>query len=195
MNKFSNINNILNLINKMKNNKQMTILAVIFVALMIPNVIVYLEHAVLEIIGSEKSAEKGNVNTSTRQLGEGIFFVLIGVGYIITTAWILMKPNNVVPYYIVLVGTVAILIVYYFRTTTGIPVLGTDLIIKEYVVDYRDVITKIAQQIFVIPLAMMLQKVYDTKSFEHIIKNKPKIFKPKKNELNDKQIKTNQNNT
>ena len=173
----------------------MTILAVIFVALMIPNVIVYLEHAVLEIIGSEKSAEKGNVNTSTRQLGEGIFFVLIGVGYIITTAWILMKPNNVVPYYIVLVGTVAILIVYYFRTTTGIPVLGTDLIIKEYVVDYRDVITKIAQQIFVIPLAMMLQKIYDTKSFEHIIKNKPKIYKPKKNELKDKQIKTNQNNT
>ena len=179
----------------MKNNKQMTILSIIFVALMIPNVIVYLEHSVLEIIGSEKSAEKGNVNTSTRQLGEGIFFVLIGVGYIITTAWILMKPNNVVPYYIVLVGTVAILIVYYFRTTTGIPVLGTDLIIKEYVVDYRDVITKISQQAFVIPLAMMLQKVYDTKSFERIIKNKPKIYKPKKNETSDNQIKTNQSNT
>ncbi|MGD1834727.1 MAG: hypothetical protein ACPKQO_03305 [Nitrososphaeraceae archaeon] len=179
----------------MKNNKQMTILSIIFVGLMIPNVVVYLEHAILEIVGSEKSAEKGNVNTSTRQLGEGIFFVLIGIGYIITTAWIIMKPKNVIPYYIVLVGTVAILIVYYFRTTTGIPVLGTDLIIKEYVVDYRDVITKIAQQAFVIPLAMMLQKVYDTKSYEHIIKNKPQIYKPKNAKINDETIKTNQKNT
>jgi hypothetical protein len=29
--------------------------------------------------------------------------------------------------------------------------------------DHRDVITKIAQQAFVIPLAMMLQRVYDVK--------------------------------
>lgn len=41
---------------------------------------------------------------------------------------------------------------------TGIPVIGTDLIIKEYSIDYRDVITKIAQQAFVIPLAMISTK-------------------------------------
>jgi hypothetical protein len=35
--------------------------------------------------------------------------------------------------------------------------------IKEYAIDYRDVITKITQQAFVIPLAMMLQRVYDMK--------------------------------
>ena len=46
---------------------------------------------------------------------------------------------------------------------TGIPIPGTDLIIKEYAIDYRDVITKIAQQAFVIPLAMMLQRIYDVK--------------------------------
>jgi hypothetical protein len=66
-------------------------------------------------------------------------------------------------YYLISVGTVAIIIVYYFRTMTGIPIVGTDLIIKEYTIDYRDVITKIAQQAFVIPLAMMLQRVYDMK--------------------------------
>jgi hypothetical protein len=52
------------------------------------------------------------------------------MGYIITTILIFAKPNNVIPYYAILIGTVAIIIVYYFRTMTGIPVIGTDLIIK-----------------------------------------------------------------
>src|SRR5215203_4841842 len=147
----------------LKNNKQITILSIIFVGLMIPNVIVYAEHSLLELDESKESAEKGTINKSTRQLAEGIFFALIAIGYIITTILIFAKPNNVIPYYIILVGTVAIIIVYYFRTMTGIPIIGTDLIIKEYTIDYRDVITKITQQAFVIPLAMMLQRVYDMK--------------------------------
>jgi hypothetical protein len=140
------------------------ILSIIFVGLMIPNVIVYAQHSIHEIEVSQKSAAEGKVNSSTRQLSEGMFFGLIAIGYTITTIFILLKPTNVVPYYVLLIGTVAIIIVYYFRTTTGIPVLGTDLVIKEYLVDYSDVITKIAQQIFVIPAAMMLQKVYDIKN-------------------------------
>src|ERR1044072_6748864 len=145
----------------LKNNKQITILSLIFIGLMIPNVIVYLEHSLLELGESKESAEKGSINKSTRQLGEGTFFALVATGYIITSILVFTKPNNVVPYYVILVGTVAIIIVYYFRTMTGIPVIGTDLIIKEYTVDYRDVITKIAQQAFVIPLAMMLQRASD----------------------------------
>ena len=150
-----------------KNNKQITILSLIFIGLMIPNVIVYLEHSLLELGESKESAEKGSINKSTRQLGEGTFFALVAIGYIITSILVFAKPNNVVPYYAILVGTVAIIIVYYFRTMTGIPVIGTDLIIKEYTVDYRDVITKIAQQAFVIPLAMMLQRVYDIKKLKY----------------------------
>src|SRR5215204_559992 len=134
----------------LKNNKQITILSIIFVGLMIPNIIVYAEHSLLELDESKESAE-------------GIFFALIAIGYIITTILIFAKPNNVIPYYIILVGTVAIIIVFYFRTMIGIPIIGTDLIIKEYTIDYRDVITKITQQAFVIPLAMMLQRVYDMK--------------------------------
>ena len=154
----------------LKKNKQITILSIIFVGLMIPNVIVYAEHSLLELGESKESAEKGTINKSTRQLAEGIFFAMIAIGYIVTTALIFIKPNNVIPYYLILVGTVAIIIVYYFRTMTGIPIIGTDLIIKEYAIDYRDVITKIAQQAFVIPVAMMLQRVYDIKSQkdEHI---------------------------
>ena len=146
-----------------KNNRQIKILLVIFVALMIPNVIVYAEHSLLEFNESGKSAEQGMVNKSTRQLAEGIFFASIAIGYVVTTIFIFAKPNNVIPYYVLLIGTIAILVVYYFRTMTGIPIPGTDLMIKEYAIDYRDVITKIAQQAFVIPLAMMLQRVYDVK--------------------------------
>jgi hypothetical protein len=145
------------------NNKHMIILSIIFLAFMIPNVIVYAEHSLLEFGESQNSSEQGMVNKSIRQLGEGIFFALIAIGYVVTTILIFVKPNNVIPYYVLLIGTVSILIVYYFRATTGIPVLGTELIIKEYTIDYRDVITKISQQAFVIPLAMMLQRIYDVK--------------------------------
>ncbi|MGZ5511743.1 MAG: hypothetical protein ACXWFC_14905, partial [Nitrososphaeraceae archaeon] len=141
-----------------------TILSIIFVGLMIPNVIVYVEHSLLEFDESQNSTEQGMVNKSTRQLAEGIFFALIAIGYVVTTILIFIRPNNVIPYYVLLIGTVAILIVYYFRTMTGIPIPGTDLLIKEYTIDYRDVITKIAQQAFVIPLAMMLQRLYDIKN-------------------------------
>ena len=151
----------------LKNNKQITILSIIFVGLMIPNVIVYAKHSLLELGESKESAEKGSINKSTRQLAEGTFFALVAIGYIITTILVFAKPNNVIPYYAILIGTVAIIIVYYFRTMTGIPVIGTDLIIKEYSVDYRDVITKIAQQAFVIPLAMMLQRIYDMKKLKY----------------------------
>ncbi len=160
----------------MKNKKQKTILSIIFVALMIPTVILYAEHSIVEFQASEESAEQQMKNKSTRQLGEGIFFAMIAIGYVVTTALVFIKPNNVIPYYVILLGTVAIVIVYYLRAITGIPVLGTDLWIKEYTTDHRDVITKVAQQALVIPLAMMLQKVYDVKKQkdEFTIKSKSK---------------------
>ena len=151
----------------LKYDKHMKILSIIFIGLMIPNVIVYIEHSLLELEESQNSNAQGMVNKSTRQEGEGIFFALVAIGYIVGTIFIFIKPNNMIPYYVLLIGTVAILVVYYFRTRTGIPVIGTDLIIKEYTVDYRDVITKIAQQAFVIPLAMMLQRVYDIKKLKY----------------------------
>ena len=143
---------------------------------MIPTVILYAEHSIVEFQASEESAEQQMKNKSTRQLGEGIFFAMIAIGYVVTTALVFIKPNNVIPYYVILLGTVAIVIVYYLRAITGIPVLGTDLWIKEYTTDHRDVITKVAQQAFVIPLAMMLQKVYDVEKQkdEFTIKSKSK---------------------
>lgn len=148
----------------LKNNRKVTILSIIFLALMIPNVAVYLEHSLLEFGESGKSAANSEINKSTRQLAEGIFFALTAIGYIVCTILIFVKPNFTIPYYVILVGTVAIMVVYYMRTMTGVPIPGTDLIIKEYAIDYRDVITKIAQVALVIPLAMMLQRLYDIKN-------------------------------
>src|SRR5215212_9284952 len=78
-----------------------------------------------------------------------VYFSMLAIGYIVTTILIFTKPRNVILYYIILAGTIIIIIVYYFRTMTGIPVIGKDLIIKEYYVDYRDVIKKIIKKEFV----------------------------------------------
>jgi hypothetical protein len=58
----------------LKNSKQITILSIIFVGLMIPNVIVYVEHSILELDESQKSNDKGMANKTTRQLAEGVIF-------------------------------------------------------------------------------------------------------------------------
>jgi len=71
-----------------KDNKQIKILSIIFVGLMIPNVIVYAEHSLLEFHESEKSLDQQMINKSTRQLSEGIFFALVAIGYVVTTIFI-----------------------------------------------------------------------------------------------------------
>ncbi|MFB5600217.1 MAG: hypothetical protein ACE5SW_08335 [Nitrososphaeraceae archaeon] len=154
----------------LKNHKQVTILSIIFLALMIPNVVIYIEHSILEFLESGKSVQNSEINKSTRQFAEGVFFALTAIGYIVCTVLIFVKPNLKIPYYAILIGTVAIMIVYYMRTMTGVPIPGTELIIKEYAIDYRDVITKLAQIGLVIPLAMMLQRLYDIK-YKRIEKN------------------------
>ena len=57
----------------LKNNKQITILSIIFIGLMIPNVIVYAEHSLLELGESKESADKGTVNKSTDNLQKVCF--------------------------------------------------------------------------------------------------------------------------
>ncbi|MCD6037610.1 MAG: hypothetical protein K0S67_1498, partial [Nitrososphaeraceae archaeon] len=49
-------------ISTLKRHKDMMILSIIFVGLMIPNVIVYVQHSIHEIETSQKSAADGKVN-------------------------------------------------------------------------------------------------------------------------------------
>ena len=60
-----------------------------------------------------------------------------------------------IPYLVIIVGTVAIVVLYYMRIY-GISIPFTEIVIVDFSSDYRDVITKIAQQILVIPVTALL---------------------------------------
>jgi hypothetical protein len=64
-------------------------------------------------------------------------------------------PQSRIPYLVIIVGTIAVVILYYLRIY-GIPILGTEIVIVDFSSDYRDVITKICQQILVIPATALL---------------------------------------
>ena len=123
---------------------------------MIPNIAVYAYHTQHEFHESQENIVKFP-QISNEQFGEGIFFLIVTVGYIIMTVWIFVKPNNAIPYIVILVGTVLIIVIYYLSKTSGVPILdGFDNWIIDDSTNWKDAVTKIAQQIFVIPLSIML---------------------------------------
>ena len=134
---------------------QNKILLIIFLATVIPTVYVYWEHGLAEFQSYAKSVENGDEYKATKQLGETVLFMLIAVGYLIGIVFVIAVPKSRIPYLILIVGTIAIVILYYLRIY-GIPVPFTDVIIRDISTDWRDVITKIAQQIMVIPLTVLL---------------------------------------
>ena len=105
--------------------------------------------------GYQKSISNGNEYKATKQLGESVLFLVIGNSYIFFTLVMMWIPKSRIPYLVIIVGTVLIVILYYMRIF-GIPILGTDIIIRDLSTDWRDVITKICQQILVIPVTALL---------------------------------------
>jgi hypothetical protein len=63
-------------------------------------------------------------------------------------------PTSRLPYLVIIVGTIAVVILYYFRIY-GIPIPGTQIVIVDFSSDWRDVVTKIAQQILVVPVTAL----------------------------------------
>jgi len=134
------------------------ILLILFLVAMIPNIFVYGYHGhhefeeAFEHIGIPETDHKGN-----EQFAEGIFFSIVTVGYIITTIFVLVKPYNTISYYAILVGTVIIIIIYYASKTSGLPAPDFyDNWIIDDSTNWKDNVTKIAQQAMVIPLSMLL---------------------------------------
>lgn len=127
----------------------------IFLISVIPCIYVYLEHGYVEQKAFDKSIAKDNQTKATKQAGEALLFYGIGFGYILTTILIFIKPEWKIPYFIILVGTVAVVILYYCRIY-GIPIPGTPIVITDFSSDWRDVVTKICQQILVIPVSILL---------------------------------------
>ena len=143
----------------MSNKKHKEIpLLIIFLIFVTPTIYGYAEHTWVEAKAFIKSNEKGLEYKATKQLGEALLFGLIALGYLITAILISVRPQWKIPYLVVLVGTVAVVTVYYFRIY-GIPIPFTDIIIRDLTTDWRDVITKIPQQVLVIPVAMMLKSL------------------------------------
>lgn len=134
------------------------ILLTLFLVAMIPNIAVYGIHAQHEFEESFEHMPIAETNEQgNEQFLEGIFFSAITIGYIITTYYIITRPNDSKSYYIILIATVAIIVIYYLTKTIGMPVPdGHDNWITDFTLNWKDNVTKIAQQIFVIPLGMML---------------------------------------
>ena len=140
----------------MKNSNR--ILFIIFFLTVIPTFIVYLVHAYEESVSYEKSMAKGDGYKATKQFGEAVLFSIIGLGYIIFAVWILNAPKYRIPYIVLIIGTVAIITLYYFRIY-GIPVIGTDVVIRDISTDWRDVITKVCQTIMLPVLTLLAVRV------------------------------------
>lgn len=136
---------------------QKIILYSIFFVTVLPCIWVYLDHAYVEQMAFEKSILNGNEYKATKQSGEAFLFYAIAGSYVLTAGLITVKPKWIAPYLVILIGTVIVVTVYFFRIY-GIPVLGTDVIIRDLTTDWRDVVTKICQQILVIPVAILMAK-------------------------------------
>lgn len=125
---------------------------------MIPNIAVYGYHANHELHESQENSAKYPEITN-EQFAEFIFFSTIAIAYTICTILIVVKRSRTAPYYVILIGTVVIIIIYYMSKTIGFPVPDYN---NWWMVDdstnWKDLVTKIAQQTFVIPLAMMLER-------------------------------------
>lgn len=139
----------------MKNSNK--ILFIIFFATVIPTVYIYLEHGFEELGAGEKSLDAGNNHKYIKQSGEGFFFILIANGYIWTTGFLLWFSKSKIPYLVLIIGTIAVVILYFLRIF-GIPIPFTDVIIRDLSTDWRDVATKIPQMIMLVPLSILLER-------------------------------------
>ena len=135
-------------------------LLILFLVLMIPSIAVYSYNANHEYHESEESKANGLIEKSAEQRAEFILFGGIAIIYAIPTFFITVYRNKTLPYYIILVTTVVITVIYYLSKTTGIWIPdGFDNWIVDTTSNWKDAVTKISQQAFVIPLSMLLMYV------------------------------------
>jgi hypothetical protein len=127
--------------NQTKKNK---LLLFLFLATVIPTIIVYLEHAYVEFQASEKTISE---TKKIKTLAEFVFFGIIGIGYLVTMIAILCVPSAKITYYVIIIGTILIIVFYYLSRIYPVPIPFTDVVIRDTTIDWRDVVTKIFQSI------------------------------------------------
>jgi MFS superfamily sulfate permease-like transporter len=127
---------------------------------MVPSIVVYAYNANHEYHESEESKVNGLIEKAAEQRAEFILFAGIAIIYAIPTFFITVYRYKILPYYIILVTTVVITVIYYLSKTTGVWIPdGFDNWIIDNTVNWKDAVTKISQQAFVIPLSMLLMYV------------------------------------
>ena len=135
-------------------------LLILFLVLIIPSIAVYAYNANHEYHESEESKIEGLIEKSAEQRAEFMLFAGIAIIYAIPTFFIIVCRNKTLPYYVILVTTVVISIIYYLSKTTGVWIPdGFDNWIIDTTSNWKDAVTKISQQAFVIPLSMLLMYV------------------------------------
>ena len=135
-------------------------LLILFLVLIIPSIAVYAYNANHEYHESEESKIEGLIEKSAEQRAEFMLFAGIAIIYAIPTFFIIVYRNKTLPYYVILVTTVVISIIYYLSKTTGVWIPdGFDNWIIDTTSNWKDAVTKISQQAFVIPLSMLLMYV------------------------------------
>ena len=135
-------------------------LLILFLVLIIPSIAVYAYNANHEYHESEESKIEGLIEKSAEQRAEFMLFAGIAIIYAIPTIFIIVYRNKTLPYYVILVTTVVISIIYYLSKTTGVWIPdGFDNWIIDTTSNWKDAVTKISQQAFVIPLSMLLMYV------------------------------------
>lgn len=141
-------------------NSSRIILLSIFFVTVIPTTYIYFEHGLHEYKAFLKN---DNIYDKIKTLGESVLFLSIGIGYVILSILLITHPKKKIPYLVILIGTAAVVILYYCRIF-GIPVPFTDVIITDSSTGWRDVVTKICQQILVIPIAMLYREMFPKKT-------------------------------
>ena len=143
-----------------QNGKIFNSLLVLFIVLMIPSIVVYGYNSYHEYHESEESKTAGLLEKSAEQKGEFVLFGGIAIIYAVSTFFLVRYRNHTLPYYIILVTTVVISVIYYLSKTTGVWIPdGFDNWIIDNTVNWKDAVTKVSQQAFVIPLSMLLMYI------------------------------------
>jgi len=136
------------------------------IALMISTAVVYLG---LGVRGVERMLHfnqsgfvRHHIESNTRESGgpripggQTIFFVIVGIAYIVVAAWMLKnKRNSKMPYIIAVVGSSGIILLYIITRIVNVPYLGL-----EAEVNTIDIISKVLQVGIIIGSLIVLRQL------------------------------------
>jgi hypothetical protein len=137
------------------------------IALVISTAVVYLELGVRGIERMLHFNQSGfvrhHIESNTRESGgpripggQTIFFVIVGIAYIVVAAWMLKDRRNSskIPYIIALWGSSAIIVLYIITRTVNVPYLGLEAEINTI-----DIISKVLQVGIIIGSLIVLRQL------------------------------------